>query len=110
MKASKKAQIALLAAVFSAVLAGCSFSVGGATLEGGALAEQVASKLSAAVPDAPPPVIDCGDDKIPVEEGKVIHCDLTDDAETAHYDAAVTITSVEGSNVEFTVQVGSEPK
>jgi hypothetical protein len=110
MKAPRKAQLSLLAALSIVVLAGCSVSVGGASVEPDDLSELVATQLQKTVPDAAPPIIDCGDEKISAEVDKVVHCNLTDAEGTDDYDVAVTFTSVEDTTYAVDIKVGDTPK
>lgn len=74
-------------------LAGCSSSVAAADV-----ADQVSSELGKQSGEAPD--ITCPED-LPAEEGAELTCELTDGEKA--YDVAVTVTSVDGSEVQFDI-------
>ncbi|MFJ2837703.1 DUF4333 domain-containing protein [Nocardia sp. NPDC087230] len=98
---------AVLAALLSvaAVSAGCSVSVGTATVDKEAVAEQISTQLQAQVGETPDEVT-CPED-LKAEQGATMTCTLTEQGAT--YDVKVTVTSVEGDNTKFDIEVADAP-
>ncbi|MEU3305641.1 DUF4333 domain-containing protein [Nocardiopsis sp. NPDC055551] len=87
------------------LLAGCSFSFGGpGAVPADDVAEQSARMLAEEVGQIPDEVT-CADD-LPAEVGSEIRCELVDDGVT--YGVTVTVTSVEGNDVEWDIVVDDE--
>lgn len=90
------------AIALTALLAGCSAgSVSAdeaATLAEDQLEEQVGQR----------PDITCPED-LPAEEGASIECELSDDSMEETYGVTLTVTSVDGNNVNFDIKVAEEP-
>lgn len=55
------------------------------------------------------PVIDCGSESIPLEEGSTVPCLLTDPNTGSEFDTEVTLSEVDGTNISVSVQVAEEP-
>ena len=86
---------------------GCSFefSVGGSAVDSEEVARQASAVLEQEVGLAPESFI-CEED-LPAEVDASIYCELFVDGET--YGVTVTTTSVEGSDVNFDIQVDETP-
>ena len=88
------------------LLAGCTFSVGLDTAPTVApekiekAAENVLENQSGVRPD-----IDCGDDPIPVEEGRSITCLLVDPVAGLEFDVVMTFEEVDFPDYFFDIQV-----
>ncbi|MEV6217195.1 DUF4333 domain-containing protein [Nocardia sp. NPDC051833] len=95
--------VALLSA--AAVSAGCSVSVGTATVDKEAVAEQISTQLANQVGETPDRVT-CPED-LKAEKGATMTCTLTEQGAT--YDVKVTVTSVEGDNTKFDIEVADTP-
>ncbi|MEV0062071.1 DUF4333 domain-containing protein [Nocardia sp. NPDC050718] len=98
---------AVLAALLTAaaVSAGCSVSVGTATVDKEAVAEQISTQLANQVGETPDQVT-CPED-LKAEKGATMTCTLTEQGAT--YDVKVTVTSVEGDNTKFDIEVADTP-
>lgn len=99
-----------VAALSLLLLAGCTFSVGVntaptvppediETLAADELEEQTRVR----------PVIDCGDDEIPVEVDTSITCLLVDPVAGLEFDTVITFTEVDGTNYAFDIEVSDVP-
>lgn len=106
MRTSRLAILAAAAGLLATALTGCTFSASAtaspddiATLAEDALEGEIGQR----------PEIDCGDDSIPLKEDSVVPCLLTDPASGAEFDADVTLTKVDGTNVTVSVQVADAP-
>lgn len=89
------------------LLAGCTFTTthSAPADEIASLAEDALEQQVGARPD-----IDCGADSIPLVEGSVIDCVLTDPETGDVLDAAVTLSTVEGSHLTVSVKVAADPE
>lgn len=94
----------------AAILSACSasVSVGGKSIDEAKLEEQVATQLQEQVGADEAPNIDCPGD-LKAEVDKVMHCTLTTNDSEDEYDVRVTVTSVEGKNAKFDIEVADEP-
>ncbi|WP_067608756.1 DUF4333 domain-containing protein [Nocardiopsis listeri] len=89
------------------LLAGCSFGFGGpGTVPADDVAEQSARMLAEEVGQIPDEVT-CADD-LPAEVGSEIRCELVDDG--VAYGVTITVTSVEGNDVGWDIQVDQAPR
>lgn len=99
---------ATLGALAVLLSTGCSFdfSIGGdAAVAGDEVARQASTVLEQQVGYAPDDIT-CPED-LPAEVGASIRCELSTDGQT--YGVTVTTTSVEGTDVEFDIQVDDTP-
>ncbi|GAA3736917.1 hypothetical protein HDA32_005507 [Spinactinospora alkalitolerans] len=92
-------------ALMSAGACSFNFSVGGSSVDGQTVADESAAMLEEQVGQAPDNVT-CPED-LPAEVGAEIRCELTADGAT--YGMTVTTTTVEGSDVNFDIQVDEQP-
>ena len=83
-----------------AALAGCGM-LGPASVPAAEVEPQVSDKLTELV-GQPPEEISCPED-LPAEEGAEMTCVLSDGGQTI--DVTVTVTRVDGGDVEFDIQV-----
>lgn len=83
-----------------AALAGCGMT-GPSSVPADEVETQVSDKLTELVGQTPEE-ISCPDD-LPAEEGAEMTCVLSDGGQTI--DVAVTVTSVDGGDVQFDIQV-----
>lgn len=102
---SRFVPFAAIAAISTALLAGCvtSFTASAdvvATTAEDALEQSVGSR----------PDIDCGTEDFEVKENESRTCTLTDPANGDQYDAEVTIVDVNGAEFSVNVQVADAPK
>lgn len=65
-----------------------------------ALEEQIGSR----------PEIDCGELNLTVHVDRRTYCTLTDDATGSEYEVTITVTSIQGDQFEFDVQVADTPR
>ena len=96
----RRITLAALAVASAALLAGCSST----TVSAGDVEDQISSQLESQVGQAPDKV-DCPDDL----EGKVdatMTCVLTAGSDTL--DVTVTVTKVDGSDVNFDIKVADQ--
>lgn len=107
---SRSLALVPITALAVTLLTGCSFSVGVntaptvppediETLAADELEEQTGVR----------PVIDCGDDEIPVEADASITCLLVDPIAGLEFDTVITFTEVDGTNYAFDIQVADVP-
>ena len=91
-----------------ALLVGCSgeVSVGGGSIDRAQMEADIATQLAAEVPDAPTPTISCPD-AIDATVGATGQCELSVDGDEAVFPVAVEVTSVEGSEATFDIEVGA---
>ncbi|MEA9985202.1 MULTISPECIES: hypothetical protein [Subtercola] len=107
--------VATLAVSFSLALSfavsGCSASAS-LTVPASEFATGVTNTLVKQVAaGTPSPTVDCGSDPIALVNDSVVHCDLTaDDSPGVHYDTAVTISNVKGSDYHIDIKVADQPK
>ncbi len=106
MRTSRLALLAAAAGLLATALTGCTFSAS-ATGSPDEIATLAEDALEAEIGQRPE--IDCGDDSIPLKEDSVVPCLLTDPASGAEFDADVTLTKVDGTNVTVSVQVADAP-
>jgi len=106
MRTSRLAILAAAAGLLATALTGCTFSAS-ATASPDDIATLAEDALEAEIGQRPE--IDCGEDSIPLEEDSVVPCLLTDPASGAEFDADVTLTKVDGTNVTVSVQVADAP-
>ncbi|WP_051703934.1 DUF4333 domain-containing protein [Glycomyces sp. NRRL B-16210] len=78
------------------------------SIAGSDLAAAAADALEAQVGSRPD--IDCGDLQITIYEGRQTYCTLTDAASGEEYEVTIDVTSIEGEQFNFDVQVASTPK
>lgn len=106
MRTSRLALLAAAAGLLATALTGCTFSAS-ATASPDEIATLAEDALEAEIGQRPE--IDCGEDSIPLEEGSVVPCLLTDPATGSEFDADVTLSKVDGTNVTVSVQVAETP-
>lgn len=106
MRTSRLAILTAAAGLLATALTGCTFSAS-ATASPDDIATLAEDALEAEIGQRPE--IDCGDDSIPLKEDSVVPCLLTDPASGAEFDADVTLTKVDGTNVTVSVQVADTP-
>lgn len=106
MRTSRLAILAAAAGLLATALTGCTFSAS-ATASPDDIATLAEDALEAEIGQRPE--IDCGEDSIPLKEDSVVPCLLTDPASGAEFDADVTLTKVDGTNVTVSVQVADAP-
>ncbi|MFF7291514.1 hypothetical protein ACFY9N_03175 [Microbacterium sp. NPDC008134] len=106
MRTSRLALLAAAAGLLATALTGCTFSAS-ATASPDEIASLAEDALEAEVGQRPE--IDCGDDSIPLEQGSVVSCLLTDPSTGSEFDADVTLSKVDGTNVTVSVQVADTP-
>ena len=109
---TRTSSAAALAVASIFLLAGCSFSLGGATtVSSGDIADVAEDALEDEFDDSSWKV-DCDDDgdevEVKLEEDESIDCLATDKATDLEYDAEVTITDVDGDKYEVEVDVDDE--
>ena len=92
--------------VCSVALVGCSFSIGGGSVDAKELEKVVADKLEDLVGQRPDSV-DCPE-ALDAEVDATARCTLTADGQT--YGLTVTATSVDGEDVGLDIQVDDEPQ
>ncbi|WP_310961874.1 DUF4333 domain-containing protein [Nocardioides terrisoli] len=97
--------VPIVLALALSAFAGCSASVGSDSVSGNDLAKQVSSQLAKKVGQVPDKVT-CPSLKAKV--GAKARCTLTDGAR--EYGVSVTVTKVNGSDVNFDIQVDNTPK
>lgn len=104
----RTSRLALLTAAVlaAAALSGCTASIS-ATVSPDKIADLAEDALEAEIGTRP--AIDCGEDNIPLEQGTTVPCQLTDPATGSEFDADVTLSKVEGTNVTVAVQVADTP-
>jgi hypothetical protein len=96
--------------VATALLAGCTFSVGrdtAPTVDPSEIEEAAAGSLEHQTGVRPD--IDCGDDPIPVEEGRSVTCLLVDPVAGLEFDAVITFNDVEFPRYYMDIQVADSP-
>lgn len=106
MRTSRLALLAAAAGLLATALAGCTLSAS-ATAAPDEIATLAEDALEAEIGQRPE--IDCGEDSIPLEQGSVVPCVLTDPATGSEFDADVTLSKVDGTNVTVSVQVAETP-
>lgn len=99
----------LATAVLGLALTGCTASVN-VTVPASSVADQAAKALQKQVGSAEAPGMDCGTDAVPLKEGHVVDCTLTDPVSGSEYDAKVTLSDIKGTNYHIDVQVAAKPK
>jgi hypothetical protein len=95
-----------VAAAAMALLAGCTFSVGlntAPTVSPQKIEDRAAGVLENET--GVRPVIDCGEDDIPVEEGRSITCLLVDPVAGLEFDVVMTFIDVDFPDYAFDIQV-----
>lgn len=98
--------VAPVVAVVVTLLAGCTFSVGldtAPTVPASDIEEAAATELEKQTGVRPD--IDCGDDPIPVEEGRSFTCLLVDPVVGLEFDVVISFSEVEGDDYFFDIQV-----
>lgn len=105
MTTARARRALLLAPVAALALAGCSFSVGGTSVDQEELEQTISDKLAEQVGTTPDDISCPGD--LDAEEGTTMTCVLTH--EGTSYDVTITVTGVEGTDVDFDIQVADEP-
>ena len=99
---TRNARAILAALLLMVVATACSFSVGGSSVDAADVEEQAQQQLASQIAvDS----VDCPED-LPAEVGASITCDLVSEGETLPM--TVTVTSVEGEQVNFDIEVGGE--
>jgi ABC-type glycerol-3-phosphate transport system substrate-binding protein len=98
--------LASLVVIAALALAACggSVSVGGSSVSKDEVAKQASAALEKSVGQTPPP-IDCPDD-LAAEVGKTEICVMH--GSDGDYNVNVKVTSVDGDNVNFDVQVADQ--
>lgn len=96
-----------LGALAALMVAGCSFSfnIGDTSVDSEEISRQASAALEEQIGRAPDDLT-CPED-LPGEVGASIRCELTDGGQS--YGVTVTTTAVEGSSVDFDVQVDEQP-
>ena len=69
---------------------------------------EAAEKLAAEVGSDVAPNVDCPED-LDAEVGAELTCELTVEGDSAAYPVYIEVTSVDGDNANFSVEVGEEP-
>lgn len=110
---TRTAAAALIAGVSLTALTGCfSFTPGGPVISPDQVASAAEDALEAQV--GMRPEIDCGATDIPLEEGAVVDCVLTDPANGDEYDTTVTLSdiAIDGDRADYhvSVQVADQPR
>ena len=100
---SKRSVALLIIGLVALVTAAC----GGGAIDESELEASVAEQLAAET-GQPEPNIDCPGD-LEAEVGATTECDLSVDGDDAVYPVAVEVTSVEGDQVNYKVEVGDAP-
>jgi hypothetical protein len=94
-------RISLALISFAAVLAaGCSFSIGGTTVDKKTLSDEISKQLTEQLNRAPESVTCPGDLK--GEVGQTATCEFTENGDD--YSVKVTVTKVEGDQVSFDIE------
>lgn len=106
MRTSRLALIAATAGLLATALTGCTFSAS-ATASPDEIASLAEDALEAEIGQRPE--IDCGEDSIPLKQDSVVPCLLTDPSTGSEFDADVTLSKVDGTNVTVSVQVADTP-
>lgn len=83
-------------------LAGCTASIS-TTTSPDKIAELAADAIEGQVGTRPD--VDCGDENIALKQGTKVQCVLTDPSTGSEFDAEVTLSKVDGTNVTVTVNV-----
>lgn len=107
---SRHLTVAPVAVLAATLLAGCVFTPGQntaptvapedlETLAADELEEQVGMR----------PELDCGDERIPVEQGTSVTCLLVDPSAGLEFDTVITFTDVTGSSYDLDIQVADVP-
>ncbi|SEE75731.1 DUF4333 domain-containing protein [Ruania alba] len=97
---------AAIPTVATLLLAGCSSSTAVSESD---LETQTAEELQAMAGEgAPLPTIDCPDD-LDAEVGVTMDCVLSVDGEPDQYQVTLTVTSVDGTDVGWDIQVAETP-
>ncbi|MBX3087660.1 MAG: DUF4333 domain-containing protein [Cryobacterium sp.] len=101
---------ALVIAVSALALSGCTFSLNlsNPTVPASSVATAAENALEATVGSRPE--VDCGDDDVPLVDGTVVDCVLTDPATGKTYDTTVKISEVKGTNYRVDVDVAPQPR
>lgn len=104
----RTSRLALLAAagLIAVALTGCTFSAS-ATVAPDKIASLAEDALEAQIGTRPE--IDCGEDNIDLKQGTTVPCLLTDPSTGSEFDADVTLSKVEGTNVTVSVEVADAP-
>lgn len=99
-----------VAAFAVTLLSGCTFSVGMNTAPT-VPPEEIETLAADALEDETGvrPVIDCGDDELPVEKDTSVTCLLVDQSAGLEYDTVITFTEVDGTDYAFDIQVAEVP-
>jgi hypothetical protein len=102
--------IAVPVVVATMLLSGCTFSVGRDTAPT-VPADEVESTAEGALENQTGvrPDIDCGEDDIPVEEGRSITCLLVDPVAGLEFDVVMTFIDVDLPHYAFDIQVADVP-
>jgi len=89
---------------------GCQFSAStGYYIQPDELASQVATELAKSVGADAPPDLNCGTERIRIEEGRVVDCILSVVGDADRYAVVVTLEDVDGKDFVFDAKVGAEP-
>ena len=106
-RALPAAACGVLALAIPLTLGGCS--VGTPTISSQDFAKQVTGLLEKTVGKTP--TVTCGSDPIPVVNGGVVHCDVSDPADPATiYDSTTTISNVNGGDFHIDTKVADHAK
>ncbi|WP_395640097.1 hypothetical protein [Pseudolysinimonas sp.] len=103
---SRLLTVSVVATAAVALLAGCTFSVGLDTAPT-VSPEEIENSAAAALEHQTDvrPDIDCGEEPIPVEEGRSVTCLLVDPVAGLEFDVVITFNEVDGDDYFFDIQV-----
>ncbi|WP_187350641.1 DUF4333 domain-containing protein [Glycomyces terrestris] len=80
----------------------------GLAVEASRLAAATADALAAQLGDRPE--VDCGDVNLTIYVDRMTYCSMIDPATGDEYEVTITVTSIEGQNFEFDIEVADEPR
>jgi hypothetical protein len=106
MRTSRPVLLAAAVITLAAALSGCTASIT-ATVSPDKIADLAEDALEAEI--GARPEIDCGADDIELRQGTTVPCLLTDPATGSEFDADVTLSKVDGTDVTVSVQVADAP-
>jgi len=99
-------------ACLTVALAGCQVDVkSGPFVEPDTLGEEAAESLAVQVDAGITPTVDCGEERVYLEEGMEVPCRLSVEGDEGYYDVWVTITSLTAQgDFDMDIRVGDERK